>query len=153
MTLDLRQFISPAPFSPASNDALRRMVESIPSEAVDSTRRLFDLLDEAHRFSVPGWMIEREFRAIWRQVIVENKAGEIEPEDVGKSDVQLKEEYRAIAERRVRLGLVVKAIAKRNNIRLDREDITVARANGYCGPFGAILESKIVEFIFGLGRA
>ena len=152
MLSGLRLLISPAPsFSLVSNDVLRQMVESIPDkEAVDSRRRLFDLLDDAHKFAVPEWMTNRELAVIWREVEADRRAGIFDPEDAGKTDIELKAEYRAIAERRVRLGLVVGEIAKRNHIAVDREDIAFARAHGYRGPNSAILEEKVVEFIFGL---
>jgi trigger factor len=127
------------------------MVEAIPDhEGVDRKRHLFDSLDEAHKFGLPKWMIEREFGRIWRHWKAEYRVGRVDPEDLRKSEVQLKREYRAIAERRVRLGLVLKAIARRNEIKLTRDEIAAARATGYRGPLDAILELKIVEFIFGL---
>ncbi len=114
---------------------------------------MFDLLDEAHKFSVPKRMVDRELSAIWRQIKADRNAGIFDPEDVGKNDDELRAEYRVIAERRVRLGLVVNEIARRNGIVVDREDIASARANGYHGPNSAILEEKVVEFIFGLAGA
>lgn len=114
---------------------------------------MFDLLDEAHRFAVPKGTIDRELSAIWRQLKADRSAGIIDAEDVGKNDDELRAEYRVIAERRVRLGLVLNEIARRNSIVVDREDIAFARANGYRGPNSAILEEKVVEFIFGLTGA
>lgn len=155
MLPDLGSLFSRAPtFAISSTDALRRMAESIPGEeGVDRRRRLFDLLDEAHKFPVPKRMVDRELSAIWRQLKADRSAGIVDPEDVGKKDDELRAEYRVIAERRVRLGLVVNEIARRNSIAVNREDIAFARANGYRGPNSAILEEKVVEFIFGLTGA
>jgi trigger factor len=155
MLFDLRSLIGRGPaFDPASIDELRGMVESIPDEeGVDRRRRLFDLLDQAHQFSVPKGMVDRELSAIWRQLKADRKEEIVDPDDVGKSDDELRAEYRVIAERRVRLGFVLKEIARRNSISVDRDDIAFARANGYRGPNSAIFEEKVVEFIFGLGGA
>lgn len=132
---------------PLSNDELRRMVEAIPPEADDPRGRLFDLLDAGNRFDVPRWMVENEFRKIWRQVIADQRAGIIDPADMGKSQDQLKAEYRAIADRRVRLGVVIMAIGRRNNIVVTDEE---AASFGKERKRSALLETKIVEFIFAL---
>lgn len=129
------------------------MAASIPDEeGVDRRRLLFDLLDAAHKFSIPKVTIDRELSAIWRHVKAEHRAGAVDAEDVGKTDDQLRTEYRVIAERRVRLGLVVEEIARQHSIVVDRDDVTFARANGYRGPASAILEEKVVEYVFGLAR-
>jgi hypothetical protein len=49
-------------------------------------------------------MVEAEFASIWQQVLQDKEAGNLPPEDAKKSDKKLQEEYRKIAERRVRLG-------------------------------------------------
>src|SRR5262249_8858348 len=85
----------PAP----NNDALRDMALTIAQgDGVDRKRSLFDLLDDACKFSAPKAMIESEFRQIWREVIAERKRRGADPEDVGKSERQLKSEYHAIAD-------------------------------------------------------
>src|SRR5690606_14427837 len=67
-------------------------------------RALLDHLAEHYRFEVPPGMVDLEFEAIWKQLKDEmERTGESFPE--GKSEDEVKEEYRAIAERRVRLGL------------------------------------------------
>ena len=52
-------------------------------------------------------MVEAEFQGIWTQVEAENKQQGPSEEDKGKTEEQLRAEYRKIAERRVRLGLVL----------------------------------------------
>jgi trigger factor len=115
--------------------------EAADKEGVDRKRRLLDLLDSACKFSAPKWMVENEFREIWRLVEADLKAGKRDPADVGKSRRQLRAEYRAIADRRVRLGLVLNAIGRRNNI---------AYAEFPWGPPAEAKENRIVEFILRL---
>jgi trigger factor len=79
-------------------------------------RQLLDKLDVSHDFPLPPRMVEAEFNQIWSQVEAEKQRGEIAPEDAGKSDDELRAEYRRIAERRVRLGLVLAEVGRRNFI-------------------------------------
>jgi len=60
--------------------------------------------------------VESEFDSIWRQVEADRERGELAPEDADKSQEQLKTEYHRIAQRRVRLGLVLAEIGRRENI-------------------------------------
>ncbi|MBV9996966.1 MAG: trigger factor [Caulobacteraceae bacterium] len=89
-------------------------------------RQLLDKLDAGHAFPLPARMVDAEFSAIWSQVEDERKRGEAEPEDEGKSDETLRAEYRKIAERRVRLGLVLAEIGRRNNIAVSDQELTEA---------------------------
>lgn len=80
-------------------------------------RSLLDKLDAGHDFDLPKSMVEAEFRQIWSQV--EN--AERDEEDKDKSDVELKEEYRKIAVRRVRLGLVLAEIGRRADVQVPQD--------------------------------
>lgn len=82
-------------------------------------RALLDRLDEGHNFPLPTSMVEQEFEQIWRQV----EAAERDEEDKDKTDDQLKAEYRKIAERRVRLGLVLAEIGKRADVTVPSDDL------------------------------
>ncbi|HWU25346.1 MAG TPA: trigger factor, partial [Rhizomicrobium sp.] len=73
-------------------------------------RRILDVLDQAHAFPLPPTMVEGEFDAIWRAVEAELQREGKTATDEGKSEEELKQEYREIAERRVRLGLVLARI-------------------------------------------
>jgi trigger factor len=73
-------------------------------------------------------MVEAEFEVIWRQVETERASGELSPEDQGKSDEQLRSEYRKIAERRVRLGLVLAEIGQRANVQVSDQEMNAALA-------------------------
>jgi trigger factor len=91
-------------------------------------RALLDQLDEKHDFPLPARMVEAEFEGIWAQVMAENESQGPSEEDKDKSEDQLKGEYRKIAERRVRLGLVLAEIGRRQNVQVsDQEVLTAAR--------------------------
>jgi trigger factor len=86
-------------------------------------RALLDQLDTKHDFPLPPKMVEAEFAAIWQQVEQDKAAGDLPPEDLKKSDKKLKEEYRKIAERRVRLGLVLAEIGRANNVQVTEQEL------------------------------
>ncbi|MDP3489989.1 MAG: trigger factor [Phenylobacterium sp.] len=89
-------------------------------------RALLDALDTKHDFPLPPKMVEAEFAAIWTQV-QQDKAGEtLPPEDAEKTDEQLESEYRKIAERRVRLGLVLAEIGRVNNVQVTEQELMEA---------------------------
>lgn len=96
-----------------------------------------DLLDERFPFSAPSSLVDEEFQAIWRSIEADRRAGRLDPEDAGKDRHQLKQEYRAIADRRVRIGLIIAKLASSISI--------------ISGPTAEI-ENEVVEFIFWIGR-
>ncbi|MDH3228367.1 MAG: trigger factor [Alphaproteobacteria bacterium] len=89
-------------------------------------RRLLDKLAELHDFDVPAGMVDAEFGAIWGQFEQAREQGQIDDDDVDKSDDDLKAEYRAIAERRVRLGLLLSEVGRRNNVEITQDEINRA---------------------------
>ncbi len=91
-------------------------------------RQLLDKLDELHDFELPGGMIESEFEAVWQQFEHQRKEHpeQIEEEDKGKSDEELKEEYREISARRVRLGLLLSEIGRINEITVTPDEVNRA---------------------------
>lgn len=89
-------------------------------------RALLDQLDTKHDFPLPPKMVEAEFASIWQQVQQDKEAGNLPPEDVKKSDKKLQEEYRKIAERRVRLGLVLAEIGRANNVQVTDQEVNEA---------------------------
>jgi len=115
-----------------SLDALREaIVKSLESEHKSQSRnrakrRLLDALDAEHDFDLPANMVDAEFNAIWQQVEADVKAGNVDEEDKDKSEDDLKAEYRAIAERRVRLGLVLAEIGQEANITVAAEELARA---------------------------
>lgn len=131
-------------------------------------RRILDALDTMHSFELPPVMVETEFDAIWKQVEAELKREGKTAADEGKSEDELKQEYRGIAERRVRLGLVLARIGEQNGITVAPEEVQraiTARARQFPGqeqqvfnfyasnPQAAaevrapIFEDKVVDFI------
>src|SRR6185437_12200541 len=90
-------------------------------------RALLDQLAAKHDFPVPAGMADLEFETIWKQ-FEETKAANREgaDEDAGKSEDELKAEYRGIAERRVRLGLLLSEIGRTNAITVSAEEVNRA---------------------------
>lgn len=136
-------------------------------------RQLLDRLEELHKFDVPPGMLEAEFAAIWAQVDEARKQNRLDPEDADKSEDELKSVYRSIAERRVRLGLVLSAIGEKNGITVDREELNravMAEARSHVGHEqkvidyynnnmealatlrAPIFEDKVVNYIFGVAK-
>jgi trigger factor len=136
-------------------------------------RQLLDVLAEGHSFGVPEGMVTLEFDAIWKQVEEDRKQGRVDPSDEGKSDDDLKKEYRDIAERRVRLGLLLSEIGRKNNVQISQEDLNRAvftEARNYPGQEhlviqyyqknpeakealrAPIFEEKVVDFIIELAK-
>ncbi len=89
-------------------------------------RQLLDVLDTKHDFPLPPRMVDAEFDVIWQQVQADKAKDGLPPEDAGKTDDQLKGEYRRIAERRVRLGLVLAEIGRENNVEVTDQEMTQA---------------------------
>ncbi len=109
----------------------QRVRERLASEYHDVARnrlkrQLLDKLAEGHSFPVPQGMVEAEFEAIWKQVEADRKAGRLDAEDAEKSEDELKSEYRGIAERRVRLGLLVSEVGRRNEIDVTQDELNRA---------------------------
>lgn len=86
-------------------------------------RALLDQLDEKHDFPLPPKMVEAEFAAIWSQVQQDKANGSLPEDDAAKTDEQLETEYRKIAERRVRLGLVLAEIGRANNVQVSDQEL------------------------------
>lgn len=127
-------------------DALR---QRIANEHKMLSRRLLkkgllDVLDEQHNFELPGGMVKAEFDQIWREVQHSFEHGHPAPEDVGKSEDVLKADYGKIAERRVRLGLVLAEVGRLNQITVGQDEVSRAigeEARRYPGQ-----EKQVFEF-------
>lgn len=107
-------------------------------------RVLLDALDERHSFDLPPLMVKAEFEQIWAQFEGERKAGRLSEEDKSKSDDDLKAEYGKIAERRVRLGLVLAEIGRRADVQITNDELVRAlrqEASRYPGQ-----EKQVIEF-------
>jgi trigger factor len=91
-------------------------------------RRILDALDEKHSFSLPSTMVEGEFDSIWKAVLAELEREGKTFADEGKTEDELKKEYHDIAERRVRLGLVLARLGEQNGISIAPDEINRAIA-------------------------
>ena len=89
-------------------------------------RALLDQLDERHKFEPPPSLVEQEFNSVWAQIEGDLKQQNRTFEDEGTTEEKARAEYRAIAERRVRLGLVIAEIGERNNIKVTDEQLNAA---------------------------
>ena len=126
-------------------DAARGQLEGEQARASRShlKRALLDALDVSHSFDLPPAMVEAEFRQIWSQVEQDIKAGNLADEDKSKSEDELRAEFRRIAERRVRLGLLLSEIGRINNVQVTQEELNravVAQARQYPGQEKRIFE-------------
>jgi trigger factor len=107
-------------------------------------RAILDELDKKHKFDLPPQMVEAEFSNIWAQVQSEKEAGQLDEDDAKKTDKQLEKDYRKIAERRVRLGLVLAEMGQKQEIQISNEELQqamIAEARQYPGQ-----EQQVIEF-------
>lgn len=89
-------------------------------------RELLDHLADGHDFEVPSAMLDGEFDAIWSQVEQAKESNQLDPDDEGKSDDELRADYRGIAERRVRLGLLLSEVGQQNNLSVGPDELSQA---------------------------
>jgi trigger factor len=161
-----------------SLDKLKEAVrEQIGNGYKDASRRrmkraLLDALDATHKFELPPSLVEQEFNGIWKQVEKELESGGDAVRE-GKTDDQLKAEYRTISERRVRLGLLLAEIGEKNNIEITNDEVTKAvvdrarqfpgqeqmvwefyqkNANALAELRAPIFEEKVVDYIVELAK-
>jgi trigger factor len=159
--------------------AVREMVTSRQQQEFDSLSRirlkkaLLDALSGLTDFPVPPSIADQEFEQIWQQFEQARTAGTQDEEDKAKDDDTLKAEYRVIAERRVRLGLLLAEIGRLNNITVTEQELDRAlyqRAMQYQGQEmqmleffrkypqltnsvrGPLLEDKVVDFVLELAK-
>ena len=86
-------------------------------------RQLFDALDAAHSFALPETLVESEFDGLWKQVIQGMERSGKTFADEGKSEEEMRARYRRMAERRVRLGLVIAEIAEQAKVQVGQEEL------------------------------
>ena len=134
-------------------------------------RALLDELDKLHKFEPPPSLVEEEFDRVWKSVQQEMETEKKTFADEDTTEEKAKAEYRAIAERRVRLGLVLAEIGEKNNITVTEEELNRAvwstcasspARNSRCGTITArirrrsprlrapIYEEKVVDFLLEL---
>lgn len=139
-----------ARFGVADMDALKAAITDQAKAEIEGQSRMklkrviLDELDKLHDFDLPPGMVEAEFGAIWQQVQAEKEAGQLDEDDAKKTDKQLEKDYRKIAERRVRLGLVLAEMGSKQNVEITNEELQAAmvrEARNYPGQ-----EQQVFEF-------
>ena len=85
-------------------------------------RQILDALDEGHKFDVPEQLVDAEFNTIWERVKHEIEHHGRSFEDEGTTEDEARAQYKKIAERRVRLGLVVAEIGNANKVQVTEEE-------------------------------
>ncbi len=89
-------------------------------------RELLDQLAASTDFAAPEGMVEPEFAAIWQRVEADQKEGRADEEDQGKDEATLRADYRRIAERRVKLGLLLAEVGRGAGIAVTKEEMARA---------------------------
>ena len=148
-----------------------RLEQELASVARARTKRqLLDLLAKQADFAAPPSLVETEFEGIWQRIEEARKQGE----SVGDGDEEkLKQEYRDIAVRRVKLGLLLAEIGRQNNIQVSQDEMNRAvmqeaqrypgqerqvfeffqnNANARATLRAPIFEDKTVDFIIELAK-
>jgi trigger factor len=136
-------------------------------------RQLLDALAAGASFMVPESLVASENEQIWKRVEQDRAEGKADTADEGKDEETLKAEYRAIAERRVRLGLLLSEIGRAHNLTVTADEMTRAmraEAGRYPGQEqavmeffrknpqaaetlrGPIFEEKVVDFVIELAK-
>lgn len=85
-------------------------------------RQVLDALDDGHKFDVPAQLVDAEFNTIWQRVEHEIQSHGRSFADEGTTEEEAREQYKRIAERRVRLGLVVAEIGNVNEVQVTDEE-------------------------------
>lgn len=159
--------------------ALRKTVKDQMEAALTSMsrqhikRQILDALDEGHKFDVPAQLVEAEFNTIWQRVQHEVQSHGRSFEDEGTTEEAAKEQYQRIAERRVRLGLVVAEIGNQNEVQVTDEEHQQAllaeirrfpgqeqqvydyyrqNAQALASLRAPVFENKVVDYVAGLSE-
>jgi trigger factor len=155
----------------AVKDRLQRDNAAVSRRKVK--RALLDELDKRHKFEAPATLVDAEFENVWQAITGDLKQQNRTFEDEGTTEEKAREEYRGIAERRVRLGLVIAEIGDKNGISVTDEEVSravVERArqipgreqqvwdyyrknpDALAGLRAPIFEEKVVDFILELAK-
>jgi trigger factor len=131
-------------------DALKDAIRGAIQRDFDAQSRrrvkkeLLDALDGRYTFDLPPSLVDQEFGAVWSQVQAEMKNNGKSFADENTTEDEARAEYRRIAERRVRLGLVLAQIGERADIKVSDDEVTqalVERVRQYPGQ-----EKQVWEF-------
>jgi trigger factor len=110
------------------NEALRERItrEHAAESRRKVKRKLLDALDERHKFELPPTLVEEEFENVWRTVTSDLEAQKKTFADENTTEEAARAEYRGIAERRVRLGLVLSEIGAKNDLKVTDDEMNRA---------------------------
>lgn len=156
-------------------DAIRSNLERDYTRASrDKLKRsLLDALDKKYSFELPEGLVDQEFSGIWQQVENEQKSGGKSFEEEGTTEEAARADYRRIAERRVRLGLVLAEVGQSANVQVTDDEVTQAlleRARQFPGQEkmvwdyyrnnpealaqlrAPVFEEKVVDHIVGMAK-
>ena len=119
-------------------DAIRKSLGEELSEfaRTKTKRQLLDALDTKYAFELPPTLVEQEFTTVWTQVKQDMEARKTTFEAEGSTEADSQAEYRKIAERRVRLGLVLAELGEKAEVKVTDDEVTqalVARARQFPG--------------------
>ena len=154
-------------------EAVKSQIEDGYTKATRSKlkRQLLDKLDEAYKFELPKTLVEQEFDSIWKQVLEDLERNSRTFEDEKTTEEKAKQEYREVAERRVRLGLALAELGEEKEIKVTDQEVSQAimeRARQFPGQErqvfeyfqknpqavaqvrAPIFEEKVVDFILEL---
>ena len=155
------------------DDLMEKIKEQISTDLSNATeqklkKELFDSLEKENTFTLPESMVNDEFNTIWNQQLSDLQRQGMKLEDLDKSEDELKTEFKALAQRRVRLGLLLAEIGKVQEIRVEKNDFDaeisrIAASNPgieqqvreyYADPqrqqeiTGPLFEKKVTDWIF-----
>jgi trigger factor len=162
-----------------SLDKLKEAIRGrITAEFATATRQrvkraLLDRLDETHKFDAPQTLVDEEFNLMWNSIKAEMESSGKTFADENTTEDKAREEYRGIADRRVRLGLVLSEIGEKNKITVTDDEVGRAvierarampgrekevwdyyrnNANALAQLRAPIFEDKVVDFILELAN-
>jgi len=156
-------------------DAVRERLarENDTQSRMKLKRELFDKLDEMHKFDVPQGLFDQEYQNLWQTAQNEMQQQGKTFADENTTEEAEQAEYKKIANRRVRLGLLLDEIARRNDLTVTDDETTravVEHVRQYPGREqelwdmfrknpealasirAPILENKVTDFLFALGK-
>lgn len=155
----------------AARERIKQEFEGATRQRVK--RQLLDQLDETHKFDAPQTLVEQEYDLMWNSVKKEMESVNRTFADENTTEEKAQEDYRKIADRRVRLGLVLSEIGEKNNITVTDEEVgraLVERARQFPGQEkqvwdyyrsnpqmlaqlrAPIFEDKVVDFVLELAK-
>ena len=155
----------------AVRDQLKREFDGVSRQRLK--RALLDALDGRHHFELPQALVEQEFEGLWKSTLEQMKSENRTFADEKTTEEEATAEYRKIANRRVRLGLVLAEIGDKNSIKVTDDEVTRAivdqtrqmpgreqqvwdyyrnNPNALASLRAPIFEEKVVDFILALAK-